>query len=394
MCYKTSVGNNNKKALPNRKRVQARFIELPIPSMFGREEIQMNTSVTVESQSCAPTKPGNSLVLLSFLLVTLLPQAGNSQEQFRYTAQLHETSIKLGTVVASGIRWNCQGSQCTVTGPWPVPGTSACMTLAEQVGRISRYGHSKARLNAKDLERCNKAAAERTAVLGGISSGSVIDSLPSEPTVTLENPYPGLLRTSSETWRCSGNTCTYQSSRGDIGARQAVGYCSRVAQVAGRVLFFTNGRLPLSAEDLERCNSPVVHELEVIACSGDDDLRRNSQLRMGMRFRNGNFTLDSYRTIFTEIPANACKTRRLSGVGWLPFLRFNLGNLMSLHFRFLSFDSGPFDTADNWDMVQFTINATVTAPGGRRYVERIVDLRDNPIVRFSDKDFWTKEINP
>jgi len=135
----------------------------------------------------------------------------------------------------------------------------------------------------------------------------------------------------------------------------------------------------------------MVHELEIVACSGDDDLRRNSQLRMGIYRQGGNFTLDDYRTIFTEIPANACKTRRLNSYSGGSFI---LGNLTSFHFRFLSFDSGPFDTADNWDMVQLTINATVTAPGGRRYLERIVDLRDNPIVRFKDKDFWTKEVNP
>jgi hypothetical protein len=52
-------------------------------------------------------------------------------------------------------------------------------------------------------------------------------------------------------------------------------------------------------------------------------------------------------------------------------------------------------TEDNWDMTQFTVNATVTDPGGRRYMQRIVDRQGNPLVkRFSSSTPWRININP
>ena len=76
-------------------------------------------------------------------------------QTYAYTARTAEKVKQSGTVVASGLKWRCSEQACFISGPWAVPGVSACAALAQKVGPITAYGHSGARLTAKQLEQCN-----------------------------------------------------------------------------------------------------------------------------------------------------------------------------------------------------------------------------------------------
>jgi hypothetical protein len=342
--------------------------------------------------------------LLSLLMLSaLLPPATLAATgDYVYTAQTYNTVAVSNRVVALGIEWNCQSTKCTTKGPWPKPGVPACKALAEQVGKIRTYGHSGASLNAAQLVECNGSAAvtkakkptKKVLTPGGVSDSGSVETLPDTPTLVLENPYSDIIYACTTRWRCVGTRCTLFPGMEDrLVGREAVHTCSAVAQQAGRIMFMTDGRRPFSAELLAKCNSPVVHQMEIIACSGADDLRSASKFDMGIKTEGRNLVLGQFKTIFTDIPANTCKTIRIGGPLW--FNPFILGQLSYLEFRFRTYDSTIMQTEDNWDMTQFTVNATVTDPGGRRYMQRIVDRQGNPLVkRFSSSTPWRININP
>jgi len=98
-----------------------------------------------------------------------LPKAGAAV--FQYTAETSAKARLHGTVSAGGLNWNCQGSRCTVSGPWPTPAVASCNALAVAVGPVRSYGHPGAQLNASQLGQCNAglpvaAQASTTRVLG------------------------------------------------------------------------------------------------------------------------------------------------------------------------------------------------------------------------------------
>lgn len=76
-----------------------------------------------------------------------------------YTARTAATVRRSGAVAASGITWACQGTSCTVTGPWPQPGVSACAALAREVGAIVSYGRQGAMLTTAQIAQCNASPA-------------------------------------------------------------------------------------------------------------------------------------------------------------------------------------------------------------------------------------------
>ena len=78
---------------------------------------------------------------------------------YQYRAQLRAAAIQQGQVSASGIVWNCAGSVCRTSGPWPTPGLGACQTLAAKVGAVSSYGHPGAGLSSGQLSQCNQGLA-------------------------------------------------------------------------------------------------------------------------------------------------------------------------------------------------------------------------------------------
>ena len=75
------------------------------------------------------------------------------------TARTAATVRRSGAVAASGITWACQGTSCTVTGPWPQPGVSACAALAREVGAIVSYGRQGAMLTTAQIAQCNASPA-------------------------------------------------------------------------------------------------------------------------------------------------------------------------------------------------------------------------------------------
>jgi hypothetical protein len=97
--------------------------------------------------------------LSALSVAVLIVISGAALADFLYTATLKTTSRIQGKVIASGITWVCQGSACTTSGPWPVPGVSACAALAQQVGEITAYGYPGNQLSAADLATCNKGVA-------------------------------------------------------------------------------------------------------------------------------------------------------------------------------------------------------------------------------------------
>lgn len=76
-------------------------------------------------------------------------------QQYVYTARTAAPAARQGAVVAGSLTWQCQGSACTISGPWPAPGASACAALAREVGRIVEYGRPGRVLDAAGLATCN-----------------------------------------------------------------------------------------------------------------------------------------------------------------------------------------------------------------------------------------------
>lgn len=98
---------------------------------------------------------GRSVVLIGLSLLAS-PALG---QIYQYTAQLRADASQQGQVTASGIVWNCAGSVCRTSGPWPTPGLGACQTLAAKVGAVSSYGHPGAGLSSGQLSQCNQGLA-------------------------------------------------------------------------------------------------------------------------------------------------------------------------------------------------------------------------------------------
>lgn len=102
-----------------------------------------------------------------------------------YLAETVAPAKKQGAVQVGNLRWLCQGSRCTISGPWPNPGVGACKALAQQVGAVKSYGHANKKLTAAELQQCN------TGVAVGSTGPTGNPPTPSKPT-----PAPGASATS------------------------------------------------------------------------------------------------------------------------------------------------------------------------------------------------------
>jgi len=107
---------------------------------------------------------GISLPLLALLAVSVVTMlhplaAGHgamAAETYQYVAETADQAGRQGSVVASGLQWQCSGKRCVISGSWATPGVGACQALAAQVGRIVSYGHSGKQLSVAQLEQCNQ----------------------------------------------------------------------------------------------------------------------------------------------------------------------------------------------------------------------------------------------
>lgn len=126
------------------------------------------------------------LLCMCLLLPLTIPAAAVAQS-YSYVAEVSGPRVlRSGEVLAGSLTWACKASTCTIAGPWPTPGVSACSALAAQVGRLGYYGHADRRvsLSEGDLAECNRSAAIQGAPvvspgkIPAIASGSLISTTP------------------------------------------------------------------------------------------------------------------------------------------------------------------------------------------------------------------------
>jgi hypothetical protein len=94
--------------------------------------------------------------LIAFVLTIATPAAA---QQYQYVARTEAPAARQGAVTAGILTWQCQGSACTIVGPWPIPSPEACAQLAREVGRITAYGRTGRVLDAAGLATCNAGDA-------------------------------------------------------------------------------------------------------------------------------------------------------------------------------------------------------------------------------------------
>ena len=94
--------------------------------------------------------------VLVFALAVPLTFNNADAATYFYVAETFSDVKKSGRVKASSLTWYCKGRRCTIKGPWPTPGVTACKNLAKQVGKIKSYGHSKKKLTSTQLKQCNR----------------------------------------------------------------------------------------------------------------------------------------------------------------------------------------------------------------------------------------------
>jgi len=90
------------------------------------------------------------IVVLGFVV------PAQAERQYDYIATTKAARAKPAPVKAGKLVWNCEGNQCRIRGPLPMPSVSACRALAKQVGFIQRYEHAGRHLSKAELNKCNE----------------------------------------------------------------------------------------------------------------------------------------------------------------------------------------------------------------------------------------------
>lgn len=93
--------------------------------------------------------------LLVLGVAVLLPSGASGQAAYRYEART-ASPAPVAEVSAGGLEWHCEGVSCTARSSGPRATVEACRALASRVGRITSYGRSGDRLEATELEACNR----------------------------------------------------------------------------------------------------------------------------------------------------------------------------------------------------------------------------------------------
>ena len=121
-----------------------------------------------------------------------LPLTKSATTVYQYAAETSAMAGKQGTVPAGGLNWNCIGSRCTISGPWPTPAVASCKALAGVVGPLRSYGHQGAQLDASQLAQCNAglpAAASKSLAVQSLAPA------PASPPPLSKLPPAGLAPT-------------------------------------------------------------------------------------------------------------------------------------------------------------------------------------------------------
>jgi len=103
-----------------------------------------------------------------------------------YLAETVAPAKKQGAVQVDNLKWQCQGTRCTISGPWPNPAVGTCKALAQQVGAIKSYGHANKQLTPAELQQCNAGLAAAPAGQTGSP----------QRTPSMQTPAPGTGATS------------------------------------------------------------------------------------------------------------------------------------------------------------------------------------------------------
>lgn len=87
--------------------------------------------------------------------------AGAALADGRIAAALESPVAAKTKIVAGGAVFVCEGAECVSTAaPSRAMTSSACKTLAKEVGRVAAFGGETKSLDAEDLGRCNAAAKD------------------------------------------------------------------------------------------------------------------------------------------------------------------------------------------------------------------------------------------
>ena len=131
------------------------------------------------------------------------PVAKPGTTVYQYTAETAAPAYKQGMVLAGGLNWNCIGSRCSISGPWPTPAVTSCKALATVVGALRSYGHNQgAHLDASQLAQCNAGLAVAASKAIALSAPALVSVAPKvspppaspakglQPTVTIKDFTP------------------------------------------------------------------------------------------------------------------------------------------------------------------------------------------------------------
>jgi hypothetical protein len=141
----------------------------------------------------------HGVVIFSLLLCALGSPAAYARD-YQYVAVTEApAAARQGPVRAGMLTWQCKGNRCSLSGPWPVPGVSACRSLAQVVGRLRSYGHVNAQLTPAQMQQCNagvtaaKSTLQTPARIPPAIGGPAGAQLPSAPPrVTPGGQPPGM----------------------------------------------------------------------------------------------------------------------------------------------------------------------------------------------------------
>jgi hypothetical protein len=158
--------------------------------------------------------------LVALAAVWLLAGEAHAQA-YQYAARTVAPATRTGAVTAGSLTWQCTGSECRISGPWPAPGVSACAALAGQVGRIASYGRSGAMLTTEQLAQCNANLPAATLQIDPRVAGQVIRPQAVPPTAVIRpgaSSAPASTPSSSATPTPAPATPTSQVAVEPVGA--------------------------------------------------------------------------------------------------------------------------------------------------------------------------------
>jgi hypothetical protein len=184
-----------------------------------------------------------------------LPAPQLQTGSYVYTARTAAPVRRSGAVTASGITWACQGTSCTVTGPWPQPGVGACTALMREVGRITAYGRQGAMLNTAQLAQCNASLLSPPP-----PPAPPPPPPPPPPEHTQTFTYTartaltvrrvGAVTAGGISWTCSATSCTAAGPWPQPG----VGSCAALSREVGQITSYGRPGAALNIVQLTQCN--------------------------------------------------------------------------------------------------------------------------------------------